>query len=199
MLSSTLLSFSFTWFLLSLSPGPAVLSTVASSIGTNPRSVGLLHICGQQIGLLIHFLVVALGAHVFIVTIPGGSVILKWIGCGYLLLYGVQLLLLPESGIKKSNGYGLFSPLLDGFLVKLTNPKSFLCITAIVPQLIDDAAPLIEQYAVIISVGVLLNALAMLVYFVFARYVTLSRTVSTRFLNVTIGLLLICWAIIFSL
>ena len=123
-------------------PGPSVVFTVARAL-TYGRTVALLNVVGNSLGLLAALVLVVLGLGKVVATSDLVYEVVKIGGALYLVYLGVQALR-HRHGItvtKESPGTGPplrpFTALRQGFLVGFTNPKGYVMFVALLPQFLD--------------------------------------------------------------
>lgn len=153
MYQASILTFAILSALAAASPGPDVLLTVANAV-----RYGLRRAIAGSLGTIIsHALAInslSLGMRAFLDLFPLALSAIKVIGAIYLA--GVGVILLRSRGMAE---HGIALNLLStppestlfrrGFLVALTNPKSWLFFLAFMPQFIAVTGPSIPQYAVL--------------------------------------------------
>ena len=164
MATESLLLFVAAGLLLNLTPGPDVLYIVSSALRSGVRA-GVVAALGITTGCFVHIFAAALGVSALMAASATAFMVLKWIGAGYLIYVGLQLLLAKSSSAMHleanhagSTGAtatkGTQAPLktvmntvlktvfLRGFWTNALNPKVALFFLAFVPQFI---APQVEN------------------------------------------------------
>jgi homoserine/homoserine lactone efflux protein len=148
----TWLAFVVAAFLISLSPGAAVVSCLAAGLRFGfARAVW--NVFGLIAGILFVMVVAAVGLGAVLTASTLAFTIVKWLGVAYLVWLGVQQWRAPavvvdgEAAAAQLGGTRR-QLLVRGFLVNATNPKSVLFMLAVLPQFIDPLRPLLVQYAV---------------------------------------------------
>ena len=128
--------------LILMAPGPSLAYTIALATRASRREV-LLNAAGMGLGGLVIVLALALGFAHLLQTAPLVYTFVQVVGCIYLVVLGVQAFrsvpaCAPEETAavptRVSHAAG---PLLQGFLVETTNPKSILFFSALIPQFVD--------------------------------------------------------------
>ena len=154
---STWLAFAAAAWAICLSPGPGVLSCVTAGLGHGFRTA-LWNIAGLQAGATVTLLGVGVGLGALLALSPLAFAALKWLGAGYLVWLGVQQWRASGSPIRPPDdpapggrpaGEVRRALFLRGLLVNATNPKGILFTAAVLPQLIDPAAPQAGQYLLV--------------------------------------------------
>ena len=154
-----ILLFAATEFLLSLSPGPAVLLVVSQGIRSGARA-SLLGTAGILIANIFYFGISALGLGAILLTSEVLFIIIKWSGAAYLIYLGLKMIrdtwiIKPQSSdtILLPSRRRLFR---QGLLTQLANPKAIIFFTALLPQFIDAQGAPAYQFLIlgIVSVAV---------------------------------------------
>lgn len=136
---TVLLWFALTEFLLSLSPGPAVLLVISQGIKHGARS-SVRGSLGILTGNAAYFTVSAAGLGAVLVASEVVFNVIKWSGAAYLVYLGARMMFetrLMEAASKTASpspGNVLF---LQGVITQLANPKAIIFFTALLPQFID--------------------------------------------------------------
>ncbi len=148
--------FFVTEFVLSLTPGPAVLFVLASALrgglsASVPASIGILS------ANAFYFAVSATGLGVILAASYQFFVVVKYLGAAYLIFLGLKSILAKESKLAR----GASDDPVDtrrsvrrefwrnGLLLQLSNPKAIIFFTAIVPQFVDPRGPVGWQIAIL--------------------------------------------------
>lgn len=147
-----------TWFaffiaawLICLSPGPGVLSTVTAGLRYGFRRA-LWNIAGLQAGAMLTLLIVGVGVGAVLAASPAAFTAIKFCGALYLVYLGVQQwrseaapITAPDGDVvmERDVARALF---LRGLLVNSTNPKGILFTLSVLPQFIDPKAPQLPQF-----------------------------------------------------
>jgi homoserine/homoserine lactone efflux protein len=177
----TWLGFFVASWLISFTPGPGAVSTMASAVRVGVRRSGY-NLLGLELGVFAVLLVVASGLGAVIIASATLFTILKWIGVAYLLFLGVlQFRAKGDAGHQAAAEIATHlarrSLVLQGFLVNATNPKGIVFMLAVLPQFIDPDAAQVPQYAICAATLVFTDLVAMNIYAVFAsRMLRLLRT-----------------------
>lgn len=142
MSTQTFLLYIATWSVVALTPGPAVLCSMAQATRHGFRA-SLAGIFGIQLGNALFFVCIALGLGALLATATTAFEVLRVIGAIYLFYLGVRILI---STLRRSSApsgqavvplparHGLF---FQGLLIQLTNPKALLFVSALLPQFVD--------------------------------------------------------------
>jgi len=158
MSAETLLLFIMTEILFCLSPGPAVLVTVSHAIGGGVRS-SLGPIAGINAGNLLWYAIAATGLAALAQSSETAFTVIRWAGIIYLLWIGISMLRSKEGAVRANKGEknnfrkGFFS----GLAVHMSNPKALLFFAAFLPQFIDPAANVPQQFAILAAVTLIVE------------------------------------------
>lgn len=142
-------------------PGPSVLFTIGRALSAGRRDA-LLTVAGNALGLVAQAGLVAVGLGALLATSATAYTTVKLAGAAYLVYLGVSAIRhrgdlaaaltqpspMPLSG-RRSLGQGL--------VVGLTNPKSLVFLSSLLPQFTDRSQPL---HAQILALGAIFAALA---------------------------------------
>ena len=151
---NTLALFALTEFLLSLTPGPAVLLVIGLSMRQGFR-IGFMATLGILSTNAVFFTLSALGIGALIVASATLFTIIKWVGAAYLVYLGVGMVMPLAKRLwqRRSFGGGLdlseakaaapktpqtaAKSFWQGFALQASNPKNILFFVAILPQFIS--------------------------------------------------------------
>jgi homoserine/homoserine lactone efflux protein len=163
-----LLVFAVTEFLLSLTPGPAVLLVVSQGMkyGFTKSIRGAV---GILTGNAIYFALSALGLGAFLMTSATLFLAIKWIGAAYLIFVGIKMLLARgksnelenEPGVSSSRALKLFS---HGLITQLSNPKALIFFTALLPQFVSSRGNVFEQFVLLGVISITVECPVLLAY-----------------------------------
>ena len=136
--TSQLLSFIAASVAILVIPGPSVLFVITRGVALGRRAA-VATVVGNESGLLVHVIAVALGVG----AIVQRSVLLlntiKLVGALYLVWLGISAVRRRKDWVTTMAGPSNRSPgrlWRDGFIVGLTNPKSTLFFLAVLPQFV---------------------------------------------------------------
>ena len=140
--------FAATNLLFALTPGPAVLLTVAHGMKGGWRA-SLWAALGVQAGNGVYFTLSVLGLGALMQASETLFHAVKWVGAAYLIWLGVrtwrnaraQAALPPGAPVPVTQ-----RPFVQAVMTQLANPKSVLFFGALMPQFIEPSAPLAPQY-----------------------------------------------------
>jgi threonine/homoserine/homoserine lactone efflux protein len=176
---SLLLAFLATAAVIVAIPGPSLLFTIGRAL-TVGRRAALLTVIGNALGLLVQSLLVAVGLGAVLAASAAAYTVVKLAGAAYLVYLGVQAirhrgelagaLLAARSGGgepvaaqgsdrgSSDRGSSDRSSLLQGLTVGLTNPKTLVFLSSLLPQFVDPASAPQPQ---ILALGAVFAAMAL--------------------------------------
>jgi threonine/homoserine/homoserine lactone efflux protein len=166
MMSPNLLPFVLVALPFIIIPGPSVLFVIGRSLSLG-RVGGLLSVVGNAAGALVAVVAVALGVGFVIAQSVIAFTIVKVLGAAYLIYLGVQAIRhrreradAAAAGIAPRRKWVL---LLQGFVVGVSNPKTFVFFVAVLPQFVDYPAggiplQLLELGAVFVGIALVMDS-----------------------------------------
>lgn len=136
---------------LCLTPGPAVLYILSSSLKAGARKS-----IASNLGILsanaLYFALSATGIGALLLS-SKLFLAVKWIGAGYLVIYGLKLLLsrdevVPDQvqSVVDRKTHHLF---WGGVTLQMSNPKAILFFSALLPQFLNPHAPVVPQVVIL--------------------------------------------------
>jgi homoserine/homoserine lactone efflux protein len=163
----TFLLYLATWTLVAISPGPAVMFSMSQAARHGMRGAAA-GTAGILFGHVIVFGAVALGLAALLASYSGAVTAIRIVGALYLMYLGAKMLFakarsanLPVAAAAPPRHGGL---MLQGLGVQLTNPKLLLFVLALLPQFISPGYPLPLQLAIMLTVTVVIDGIALLAY-----------------------------------
>jgi homoserine/homoserine lactone efflux protein len=163
----TFLLYLATWTLVAISPGPAVMFSMSQAARHGMRGAAA-GTAGILFGHVIVFGAVALGLAALLASYSGAVTAIRIVGALYLMYLGAKMLFakarpanLPVAAAVPPRHGGL---MLQGLGVQLTNPKLLLFVLALLPQFISPGYPLPLQLAIMLTVTVVIDGIALLAY-----------------------------------
>ncbi len=160
-------------FILSITPGPGILYTLARSLHGG-KSEGFSSALGLFVGGLFHVVAAAVGISKLLMTSAIVFSIVKYTGAAYLIYLGLQTLLSrdntlsvnPNLIVKPQTRSNVF---YQGVITEVLNPKTALFFLAFIPQFIDVAnGSVFTQFLVLGLLTNFLNFFADLIIVTFA-------------------------------
>ncbi len=161
--------------LISFTPGAGAINTMANSL-TAGWARSIWGILGQQLALLVHIVIVALGVGVLVSSNPWLFTSIRLIGAAYLIWLGArQWRARPISPAAVDNEVAEdqntpahlrpWAMFRRGLLVNLTNPKAIVFFLAFTPQFIRLDAPTLPQYLIFTATVVVIDIIVMWCFF----------------------------------
>ncbi|MBT52253.1 MAG: lysine transporter LysE [Mameliella sp.] len=148
-----------------LIPGPTVLLVLSYALSKG-RSVAVASAAGVASGDFIAMSLSLAGLGALVAASATLFTILKWVGAAYLIWLGVKLIRsAPSEGLSlpatEVTARGVFA---HNLTVTALNPKSIAFFIAFVPQFVATDAPLLPQFAILVTTFVTLATLNALAY-----------------------------------
>lgn len=177
----TIALFALTEFLLSLTPGPAVLLVIGLSMRQGFR-IGFMATLGILSTNAVFFTLSALGVGALVLASATLFTVLKWIGAAYLVYLGIGMTapLVKRLQGRRSSEQGLtfndacqaapkarqtaLCSFWQGFSLQASNPKNLAFFIAILPQFVTPDGNIPLQMAVLGVVSILLELPILVVY-----------------------------------
>jgi threonine/homoserine/homoserine lactone efflux protein len=149
--------FFLAYLVTTLSPGPNVLLVLKNSIRHGWKSAFITVLGNLSCQFLIVCLV-AVGVGHLLAELPFWFVIMKAVGGAYLIYLGVKNLRSARKGKASApfedgpaGSKRRRSLFLEAFLVSASNPKTLIFLSAFLPQFLDTAHPVSEQFSVMFA------------------------------------------------
>ena len=143
------LLFAATEFVAYLVPGPAVFLIVSQALALGKRN-SFWAMVGILLAEVMYFILSAMGLGLLLVTLHTLFLLVKWAGAAYLVWLGVQAIRgrgeVFEITHGQSSSIKARRAIIRGFITNATNPKALLVYVAILPQFINPAAPVAQQF-----------------------------------------------------
>jgi homoserine/homoserine lactone efflux protein len=164
----TWLTFFVAAWLICLSPGPGVLSSVTAGMRWGFRRA-LWNIVGLEVGSMLLIGTVATGLGAVLSASVFAFNAIKWLGAAYLVWLGIQQWRAPARPPAADDG-GLgdaasaWRIFLRGLLINVSNPKAILFTLAVTPQFVDSSLPQWPQYGAIMATLLFTDTVSMSVY-----------------------------------
>lgn len=163
----TLILFLTATFVVVLSPGPAAIAVTAESASNGFKS-SVWVILGIAIANVVFFVLSATGIAGLLIASHSLFSVIKWIGVAYLLYLGLSAIFgdagplkINKSNSAKARWYKVF---LKGFILEISNPKALLYFSALLPQFIDIANPIIPQLAILCLITLFIDLFCYFLY-----------------------------------
>lgn len=140
-------------------PGPSVLFTIGRALVLGRRAA-LATVFGNATGITGQVLVIAVGLGSLVAASALAFSVIRVVGAGYLIWLGIQAIRHRDDPAVDVQPSG--SAFRQGMVVGFTNPKSLVFLSALLPQFVDRAAPMIPQLlalgAVFVAIAVVLDS-----------------------------------------
>jgi homoserine/homoserine lactone efflux protein len=186
-----------TCFMISLTPGMCMtLSlTLGMSIGVR-RTYWMMW--GELSGVAIVSIAAVAGVATLLLNYPSLFVLLKYVGGGYLLYLGIQLLRSKGKMALGKNRESLrtISPRAlagQGFITAVSNPKGWAFTISLLPPFIDRTYPILPQLSILLIILLAIEFICLIIYANGGQRLGafLDNRGGTGLLNKTAGLLMI--------
>jgi threonine/homoserine/homoserine lactone efflux protein len=194
---STWVAFAVLETILCITPGPAVLFTVGTTLGRG-RAAGFAAMTGIVTGNTIYFVLSATSLGAILLASYEVFTLVRWVGAAYLVYLGLRALLgnhaaLPEGAPQQSPANAKRGAFAGGTMTQLSNPKALIFFTALLPQFIDPHRWLVGQVAILGITAQVIEALVMTTYILLASGVarTAKKAAVARIFERVAGLFLI--------
>jgi len=159
----TFLVFLAAALLVAVTPGPGIFYVAARTLAGG-RTEGLASSVGLGLGGLVHVTAGAVGISALVMASAEAFTMLKIAGAVYLVWLGLKTW--REARIVESsqvNATGAHRAFRDGIMVEALNPKTAAFFLAFIPQFVDPARPVAQQFVALGLISVCLNTIADLV------------------------------------
>lgn len=163
----TWLLFCATEAVLCVTPGPAVLCVISTSLSRGPGA-GVIASLGILAANTMYFALSATGLGALLLASRTLFVAIKWMGAGYLIFLGLRMLLrrapaLADDALApvSSRRAGAFT---NAFVTQAANPKAIIFFTALLPQFINPDESAAMQIAILGASSVVIEFIVLCVY-----------------------------------
>jgi threonine/homoserine/homoserine lactone efflux protein len=156
------LALAATAFAIIVVPGPSVLFVISRGV-TLGRRAGLATVVGNTAGLAVQLVAVIVGLGAVVERSIVAFTVVKVAGALYLVYLGVQAVRhrrrLADAFAAGVEPKGVGRIFREGFLVGVTNPKSIILFTAILPQFADPTRGHVPVQLAVLGITCLVIAL----------------------------------------
>ncbi|MBW4462304.1 MAG: LysE family translocator [Nodosilinea sp. WJT8-NPBG4] len=139
-------------FVLSITPGPGILYTLARSLNGG-KSEGISSALGLFVGGLVHVFAAAVGISSLLMTSAVAFTLVKYAGAAYLIYLGLKTLLSRDKLLVKADAAvppQRGSAFYQGVITEVLNPKTALFFLAFIPQFINvESGSVFTQFLVL--------------------------------------------------
>ncbi|MBE9156232.1 LysE family translocator [Nodosilinea sp. LEGE 06152] len=172
-------------FILSITPGPGILYTLARSLNGG-KSEGILSALGLFTGGLVHVVAAAIGISSVLMTSALAFMVVKYAGAAYLIYIGLKTLFsrdtMPDTANTAVSHRSRRNVFYQGVITEVLNPKTALFFLAFIPQFITvENGSVFMQFLVLGLITDLLNLSADVVVVAFAGPIGQRLRTSYRF------------------
>ena len=163
--------------ILCITPGPAVLFTVGSTLGRG-RAAGFAAMTGIVTGNTIYFILSATSLGAILLASYEVFTLVRWLGAAYLIYIGLRALfgkhkaladVTPQDPANATRG-----AYAGGTMTQLSNPKALIFFSALLPQFIDPHRWLVSQVVILGVTSQIIEAVVMTAYILLASGVARS-------------------------
>lgn len=163
------LAYVVTEFLLSVTPGPAVLliSSQGLKYGSKTSYFGSF---GISTANFIYFVLSALGLGTLIVEASNLFEIIKIAGALYLIYIGIKMIIQSFNTVKNQIAESVESPksyksaFFNAFVTQASNPKAIIFFVALLPQFVDPKANVFYQFSILALTTIFMETLILMLY-----------------------------------
>jgi homoserine/homoserine lactone efflux protein len=173
---STWVAFAVLETILCITPGPAVLFTVGSTLGRG-RSAGFAAMTGIVTGNTIYFVLSATSLGAILLASYEVFTVVRWVGAAYLVYLGLRAIFGKHEALLDTTRAGPrlgVTSFAGGTMTQLSNPKALIFFSALLPQFIDPHRWLIGQVTILGVTSQIIEALVMTGYILLASGVARS-------------------------
>jgi homoserine/homoserine lactone efflux protein len=199
---STWLAFAVLETILCITPGPAVLFTVGSTL-TRGRTAGFAAMGGIVTGNTVYFVLSATSLGAILLASYEVFTLVRWAGAAYLVYIGLRALFGKNEALSDTveavprlrfATLGMTrTAFAGGTMTQLSNPKALIFFSALLPQFINPHRWLVGQVTILGVTSQIIEALVMTAYILLASGVAQSakKTVVAGIFERVAGLFLI--------
>jgi threonine/homoserine/homoserine lactone efflux protein len=183
--------------LLAISPGPGMLYVLARSLAGGRRE-GLLSALGTFFGGMVHVFAAAAGVSIILAKSALAFATIKYFGAAYLCFLGIRMIrdARRDEKVELSTESRGGSPLWQGVMTEVLNPKTALFFLSFIPQFVNHKhGHVFEQFILLGAISVSLNTTADIVVTLLAGPLGQRIRESARFRRrqrSATGLVMIC-------
>jgi len=143
--------FAASWAI-SISPGPGAIASMSAGLNHGFK-YGYVTIFGLVLGIWTQLLVVGVGLGALLATSAMAFTVVKWLGVAYLVWLGIAQWRAPARPMVALSDNGEVvtqrALILKAWMINVVNPKGTVFLLAVVPQFMNPAQPLLQQYLII--------------------------------------------------
>jgi threonine/homoserine/homoserine lactone efflux protein len=190
----TWIAFTFAYSLMALAPGPMVLLVISYALSQGRRTA-LAVVAGSSLGDSTCLAAAMFGVGAILKASAMAFLVLKFAGAAYLIFLGIRIWRAPPvlRNEASSASRSLARVFTHSYFTAVFNPKSILFFMVFVPQFLNERAPLLPQFAIMLGTVLLCAPLIDGGYSLFAGSLRsfIRTTRAQRMVNRTTGGLLV--------
>jgi homoserine/homoserine lactone efflux protein len=148
---ATWIAFFFACWAISLSPGPGAIAAMSAGLNLGFRR-GYFLVFGLVLGIWTQVVIVVAGLGAVIAASNEAFTVLKFLGAAYLIWIGISQWRASDKPLVAAGDAPVLTRrqlVMRGWGINAVNPKGTVFMLAVVPNFIDLAHPLLQQYVVI--------------------------------------------------
>ena len=148
---ATWITFFFACWAISLSPGPGAIAAMSAGLNLGFRR-GYFLVFGLVLGIWTQVVIVVAGLGAVIAASSEAFTVLKFLGAAYLIWIGISQWRASDKPLVAAGDAPVLTRkqlVMRGWGINAVNPKGTVFMLAVVPNFIDLAHPLLQQYVVI--------------------------------------------------
>jgi homoserine/homoserine lactone efflux protein len=148
---ATWLTFFLACWAISLSPGPGAIAAMSAGLNQGFRR-GYATVLGLVLGIWTQMIVVVVGLGAIIKASETAFTAMKLLGAAYLVWIGISQWRASDKPLVAAADSPVLTRrqlVMRGWAINATNPKGTVFMLAVVPNFVDLAHPLLQQYLII--------------------------------------------------
>jgi homoserine/homoserine lactone efflux protein len=163
--TSTLLAFSFSYFLIALSPGLCMTLSMTLGISIGVRRT-LWMMAGELAGVVLVGIASLAGVTALMLNYPGIFTAARFAAALFLLWSAMRAWRASSDVSVGGKDVGLTQSQLitQGFVTATSNPKAWIFLAALLPPFIDADRDIIPQAVILLSLIVVIEFISLLIY-----------------------------------
>ncbi|MFN3791451.1 LysE family transporter [Massilia sp.] len=166
---ATWIAFVIAGSLIAISPGSGAVLSMSHGLAYGLKKASAT-VLGLQLGLILVLVIAGAGVGSLLLASSVAFTAVKIVGALYLIYLGIAQWRAPaasaaEAGAPNTAGLpahpGFGKRVMTGFLTNATNPKGIIFMVAVLPQFINQKAPLLPQLAILGVTMVTIDSIVM--------------------------------------
>jgi len=166
---ATWIAFVIAGSLIAISPGSGAVLSMSHGLAYGLKKASAT-VLGLQLGLILVLVIAGAGVGSLLLASSVAFTAVKIVGALYLIYLGIAQWRAPaapaaDAGAVSSTGLpahpGFGKRVMTGFLTNATNPKGIIFMVAVLPQFINQKAPLLPQLAILGVTMVTIDSIVM--------------------------------------